>query len=252
VVSSAAPRQSGPACRRWDDDEVWIDRLRRDARAAGSDQADELGAITTEVLSRARAAGALSFAVTGSVAVNRRTWISDLDFYVVGPRPRLPFYDEEIDLYAVTPAEFRRRLEDGDDYLHWTLRFGLILHDRGPLRSALITVTRENLWPDPRPKAVQARRAAAMAIAILRTGDFDAAVEQSRIALSLAARWWLLAAGIFPRARSDLPDQLRAGEFAWLGEALRATIFERPDATELARALERLQSTLDVATLAAS
>jgi hypothetical protein len=244
-VSRAESSQSVTICRRWEDDQVWMDRLRRDARSALLYQTDELKSVTTEVLARARAAGALSFALTGSTALNRRTRISDLDFYVVGRRPRLPFSDEEIDLHAVAEDEFRRRLDTGDDYLHWTLRFGLILYDCGPLRSALVRVGRESLWPDPRLKGVQAWRATELAVAILRTGDLDAAVEQCRVAFSLAARWWLLSCGIFPRARSDLSQQLRDTRLEWLSEHLEATILERPDETALFPAVERLRATLD-------
>ena len=243
---TATARTSDPiASVRWDDDVVWDERLRRDAQVASLHQTDELRAITDDVLARALLAGARSFALTGSTAVNRRTHISDLDFYVVGNRPAVPFTDEEIDVYVVDVEEFERRLQLGDDYLHWTLRFGLILHDLGPLRAALERTSGDNLWPNPEAKAVQARKAAEMAAAILQTGDRHAAVEQCRIAFSLAARWWLLQAGEFPRARRDLPVQLRPTRLRWLGDALAATIFDAPDEQELATTLDRLRSVLN-------
>jgi hypothetical protein len=205
-----------------------------------------LWSITCEVLAAALDVHALSFAVTGSTAVDRRTRVSDVDFYIVGKRPEsLPESDEELDVYAIEVKDFERRLGCGDDYLQWTLRFGLILHDVGPFRWAVRRVSREGLWPDPRPKRVQARRAAHMASAILGTGDYDAALEQSRIAFTLAARWWLLDHGEFPRARSDLPGQLFGTGLPWLGDALWGTIFERPTTAVLAWGLERLQRELD-------
>ena len=63
-----------------------------------------------------------------------------------------------------------------------------------------------------------------MAIEILASGDDDAAREQCRIAFSLAARWWLLASGEFPKARMDLPEQLAPTPLAWVGDALHSTI----------------------------
>lgn len=228
----------------WENPAAWRHRLRSDAIAVRH-QTDELRRITSEVFAGAVDRGALSFAVTGSTALGRRTHVSDVDFYVVGKRPDLPDSDEEIDIYAVDAKEFERRLETGDDYLHWTIRFGLILHDVGPFRWALRRTAREHLWPDPRPKAIQARRAAEMASAILWTGDHDAAVEQSRIAFSLAARWWLLRCGEFPRARSDLPDQLSETAFSWLGDALRRSILAQPSRLELGWALQRLQDALN-------
>lgn len=245
IVRAAIASERDPiATVLWEDDRVWAERLRRDAQFASRRQTPNLRAITNDLLGRAVHAGARSFALTGSTAVDRRTRISDLDFYVIGDRPDIPFTDEEIDVFAVGVEEFERRLNLGDDYLHWTLRFGLILYDSGPLRSALTRTARESLWPDPEVKAVQARRAAEMAAAILQTGDWGAAVEQCRVAFSLAARWWLLEAGEFPRARRDLPDQLRRTPLAWLGDALEATIFEAPQECELDAALQRLHGVL--------
>lgn len=152
----------------------------------------------------------------------------------------MPESDEELDLYAIELKQFRRALVEGNDYLHWTLRFGLVLHDSGPLRWAHEKMMREGLWPDPARKAEQAMRALQLAHAITLTGDHDAAVEQARIAFSLAARWWLLMHDIFPGARRDLPEQLSGTPLAWLGEALTATIFEDPSVDSLLPQIERL------------
>lgn len=244
MLGSTLPYSIGALDRRWDDDAVWEQRLRDDRETAARHQTPELQAITDELLSRAITGRASSFALTGSTALDRRTRVSDLDFYVVGAKPAAPRVDEEIDLFAVDPDEFKHRLSSGDDYLHWTLRFGLILHDDGPIRWALLKTVREKLWPDPAIKAVQARRAVEMAFAILRSGDHSAAVEQCRIAFSLAARWWLLRHGEFPRARRDLPDQLSSSSKQWLGDALLGTIFEDPRDADLEHALERLQAVL--------
>jgi hypothetical protein len=239
-----AMQNTAYAAREGDHAAAWRSRLRRDALAARR-QTDELRRITSDVLAAAVDAGVSSFAVTGSTALNRRTPVSDVDFYVVGGRPDLPDSDQELDVYAIDVGQFERRLDSGDDYLHWTLRFGLILHDRGPFRWAFQRVAREHLWPDPEPKWRQACRAAERASAILRTGDHDAAMEQCRIAFSLTARWWLLQCGAFPRARADLPEQLSQTAFSWLADVLQRTIFAAPSPVELADALQRLQRALD-------
>ncbi len=54
--------------------------------------------------------------------------------------------------------------------------------------------------------------------------DQDAAQEQVRTALSLAARAQLLAAGISPGARDELPQQLGELGLYYVGEALASTI----------------------------
>lgn len=231
--------------RHWDDDAAWAARLSQDREWAARRQTSKLRALTDETLARSRAAGAVSFVLTGSTALERRTKLSDLDFYVVGPRPALPSTDEDLDVYAVDLAGFKHRLAKGDDYLHWTLRFGLILYDAGPLRWALGRTADDNLWPDVTAKAVQARRAVGMAIEILATGDGDAAVEQCRIAFSLAARWWLLESGEFPRARMDLPEQLAQTPLSWLGEALRSTISDEASRPHLPEVAAELKDLLD-------
>jgi hypothetical protein len=223
----------------WDDDRVWEKRLREDMRAARSLAADDLKTITADVVARAVECGALSIALTGSTALNRRHSDSDLDFYIVGERPQVPCHAQEIDVYAVSVAGFADRLRSGNDYLHWTLRYGLIVHDRGPFRWALRTAARERLWPDPQPKAIQARQSVELARAILLSGDHDAAVEQCRTAFSLVARWWLLKSGFFPRSRTDLPEQLRGTSLTWLGETLVRTIFDDPSEPELIAAVEQ-------------
>lgn len=222
----------------------WSERLVRDARVAHQHQPPALRAVTESVLACAQDSGALSFALTGSTALDRRTSVSDLDFYVVGSRHALPESDEELDLYAIELDDFQKALIEGDDYVHWTLRFGLILYDSGPLEWAHETARRENLWPDPAPKARQALRALGLAHAVTMSGDHGAAVEQARIAFSLAARWWLIAHNVFPRARRDLPEQLSWTPLAWVGEALWKTIFDDPSDDALMKQIARLSRLL--------
>jgi hypothetical protein len=59
---------------------------------------------------------------------------------------------------------------------------------------------------------------------MVASGDQDAALEQVRTALSLAARARLLHAGVFPGARDELPQQLADLGLPDVGEALASTI----------------------------
>lgn len=223
----------------------WQDRMAVDRRLAVANQTAELRAISDEIQRRALTSGALSFAITGSTAVDRRTRVSDLDFYVVGKPIDLPFADVELDVYVISERDFVDRLTAGDDYAHWTLRFGLILHDTGPMRDALAHVRAHRLWPDPSVKADQTARALDLCRSILETRDYDAAVEQCRITFSLAARWWLLREHVFPRARADLPGQLAGTALEWLGDPLRATIYGEPEDRMLLQAVARLGRVLE-------
>lgn len=82
-------------------------------------------------------AGALAFAVTGSTARGRRSEISDLDYYVIGPR--LPHDDliEDVDVFAIDEVGLWRKLSEGDDFVQWTLRYGCVIFDSGILHAAM-------------------------------------------------------------------------------------------------------------------
>jgi hypothetical protein len=57
-----------------------------------------LRTITDTVLRRALEAGAETFALTCSTARNCQSAISDLDYHVVGPRPRTDDLHAEVDV----------------------------------------------------------------------------------------------------------------------------------------------------------
>ena len=219
------------------DAEMWASRLLGDRRRAAQHQAAELAQITAAVESRARRLGAAALVLTGSTARGARSDVSDLDYHVIGARPDLGDLPAEIDLYCDEPAEFLAKLEHGDDFAHWTLRHGCVLFDSGALREAAVYATGRDLWPDPERKLRQARRTLDFAEQLLGSGDCAAALEQVRGALSLTARWWLLAHDVFPLARAELPAQLIGTNQPALARALEATIHEHPDPASLAASL---------------
>jgi hypothetical protein len=77
---------------------------------------------------------------------------------------------------------------------------------------------------------------------LLVSGDHAATLEQVRGALSLTARWWLLAHDVFPLARAELPVQLTRINQPALARALRATIHDRPRAEDLGAFLAATRS----------
>lgn len=219
------------------DAELWASRLLVDRRRAACHETAELARITAEVEFRARRSGAAALVLTGSTARGRRSAVSDLDYHVIGAFPDLCDMPAEIDLYCDEPAEFIAKLERGDDFAHWTLRHGCVLFDSGALREAAARAVDRDLWPDPERKLRQARHTLDFAERLLASGDRGAALEQVRGAVSLTARWWLLARDVFPLARAELPGQLcELNQFA-LARALATTIHERPDPTSLAASL---------------
>jgi hypothetical protein len=185
------------------------------------------------VVDRARAAGAASLILTGSTARSSRTPISDLDYHVIGPRFTTHDLPEELDLRIVTPTRFRELLDAGDDFTHWSLRFGRVIFDDGTVAAGVDRLERERLWPDVVRKRSQAERSLRTARAMVDSGDHDAAVEQVRTALTLTARWRLLAAGQFPLSRSELPGQLHEEGLSALAGALSAAIHGVPSLEHL-------------------
>jgi len=108
--------------------------------------------ITAAVVERSLALGASAVALTGSTARRRRTAISDLDYHVIGRRPDVSDLPAEVDIVATAAERFRDRLLEGDDFAQWTLRFGCVLYDAGPMRDGVRLILEANLWPDAQRK----------------------------------------------------------------------------------------------------
>lgn len=110
---------------------AWAAKVAQDRAIAARHQTPQQRAITDTLCHRAIEAGAEAFALTGSTARNRRTYSSDLDYHVVGPRPRHTDLEDEVDVYVGDADRFWSKLRAGDDFVQWTLRFGLIFSTRG-------------------------------------------------------------------------------------------------------------------------
>jgi predicted nucleotidyltransferase len=224
----------------------WQRRLCRDRERAERCQTKAQRVITAAVLERSLALGASAVALTGSTARGRRTAISDLDYHVIGPRPDVSDLSAEVDIVTTAAERFRDRLLDGDDFAQWTLRFGCVLYDTGPMRDGVDLVLGASLWPDPRRKLsrlVEHRRELER---LVRVGDEDAANDQLRAMLTTAARGMLLMAGVFPLARDELAGQLESAGYPRLASELRSTIHSKlrlPDISEAMTILDRSLST---------
>lgn len=233
------PTRSGLAAIRPPDSRMWESRVSRDRERAAANQPEGLLWITREIEALSHDLGAHSLVLTGSTARDRRTRVSDLDYQVIGKRPDIGGLPAEIDLYADEPDAFLAKLFKGDDFAHWTLRYGCVLFDDGALRQAAVAAIEHDLWPDSQRKLRQARRAIDFSRRLSETGDYPALLEASRGALSLAARWWLISHGVFPLARDELPQQLVETDQAKLARALEETIHRRPPIAAIASWLDQ-------------
>jgi hypothetical protein len=136
---------------------MWEDRLRFDRRRAERHQSPAVAAITEAVDRRGRELGAAAIVLTGSTARGKRTRVSDLDYHVIGASPDIRDLPEEIDLYCDEPSELLAKLRAGDDFAHWSVWYGCILFDSGPLRSAARYVAECDAWPDAAGSCVRRR-----------------------------------------------------------------------------------------------
>jgi hypothetical protein len=219
-------------------DVPWGTRVREDGLRASALQTRAQREATETILERALAAGAEAVVLTGSTVRARRTASSDLDFMVVGERPGFSGIDEDVDVYAAGADAFWKRLVAGDDYIQWTLRFGCVLHDDGILQAASRYIEEKGLEPSAERKLIQADRGLSLARLVLESGDIEAAREQTRAALTTVARWLLIANGVFPLARDELPDQVLELGYPNLAAALDRLIHAVPCDDELRTGLE--------------
>ena len=115
----------------------------------------------------------------------------------------------EVHLQQESRAKFLRRLEEGDDYPGWALRYGIPLSDPDGWWAMQMAAERENPhWPDWFPKVEHARKRMRMTAALLEIGDYEAASEELMLATSHVARATLIRQGVFPLSRPELPSQL--------------------------------------------
>jgi hypothetical protein len=222
-------------------DQIWGERLSDDQQALGQNLSSDLMAIVKQIEERARDANALALILTGSTARRRRTEVSDLDFHVIGnERLDHAVLPVDIEIYRDEKRRFGEKLEDGDDFAHWSVRFGRIVFDRGGvIREAAEEVAGRDLWPDPDRKMRQASEALRWAEEFADSGDYGPTLEYSRTALSLVARGLLLQDDVFPLSRDEIPTQLRDRGFDVLAADLQRTIHTRPEVAELQEALKR-------------
>jgi len=227
--------------------------LRFDRERAAANQSAELTAITAVAIERARDAGAAAMVLSGSTARGRRTGVSDVDYHVIGASSlRVTDLPADIDLYADEVDRFWTKLRKGDDFAHWSVWYGCLLFDSGVIREAVTYVAEHDAWPDPDRKLRQARNALEFAEQIVESGDYGAALEQTRGALSLVARWELLSSDVFPLARDELAGQLEQLGQVRLAVDLRRSIRERPSLDDLRNALSHARAITDANVAAAA
>jgi hypothetical protein len=214
---------------------AWEQRGRADRDSAHRRIPDRLRSLHDAVVGRARKAGAHSLILSGSTARGRRTEISDLDYHLIGDTIPTRDLSTELDLHVVSPEKLRAEILEGDDFVQWSIRFGLLLFDDGTVLDAARLLVDERPWPDFERKAEHATKSLDLARRVVETGDSDGGLIQVRTALSLTARAYLLSIGQFPFSRAELPNQLAAAGRPEAAAALEACIYGEPSLEALAK-----------------
>ncbi len=152
----------------------------------------------------------------------------DCLYIYTGDRPHFPAAPVEVDLRGFKAEEVERLIEQGNDLLVWSIRFGISICERDNCWTSLKRRWNEKLpFPSQEIAETRAARAERLFIDLRESGDVDAALEQLVAVLTHRARAALLRAGVFPASRPELPGQLRQIDEVGLAEALAAAIAER-------------------------
>ena len=166
-----------------------------------------------DAISRAGLSETATVVVIGSAARDAMNGRSDIDILVLNDDKDCRIQLErpgQIHLQQESRSRFLKRLEAGDDYPGWTLRFGIPIRDPdGWWAERVADELEAPHWPDWRPKVDHAKKRMNMALELLEIGDVEASSEELMFAASHFARAILLKQGVFPLSRPELPAQLR-------------------------------------------
>ena len=176
-----------------------------------------------------QAAAILAIVASGS-AVRDVALSDDLDLVLVYSkvRPTLPRAPIGVDLQQHEADEVPQKLAKGHDLLSWAVRFGQPLFEREQWWSRLRADWIDRLsLPSAAEARKRARRAQQLHEEMQSLGDHDAASENYVSMLTQLARATLSDAGILPRSRPELADQLRRIGEAPLADRLTEALAHR-------------------------
>lgn len=179
----------------------------------------------------------LCVVLIGSVARGTETSQSDLDLLVLSNADIVvPRTDPQLHVQFVKEDSFVERLQSGDDFAAWCIRFGVpMIPSDAWLALAKSPVA--NVWPDWRRKVTHAARRLLMAASMIDVADKEAAAEELLYAASHTARAILLKNQVFPLSRPEMIQQLREhGTHQPLAEILKQLIYENATEHDLRRA----------------
>ena len=148
----------------------------------------------------------------GSTIRQRIHQRSDFDLLIVYEGDHRPRFNApiEVDVRRYSVRELDRKLKERDEILCWALKYGVVVFDPDGVWQRLAAKVGDNVpLPSLSDADSRGRRSLERAVEMLKSRDEDAADDLVLAALTQIARRNLIAAGIFPASRPELPAQLR-------------------------------------------
>jgi len=173
----------------------------------------------------------------GSAARRCRTEASDIDILFIAKEnvaslPVLPGFHVKF----ASEVDFVRRLQAGEDFEAWCVRYGVTLLDRGIWERTKASFA--GVWPRWETKVVHGIGRLFLASDLSAMGDDPAAQEELIFVLGHIARGLLLKNGVFPLSRPELAQQVKElgyPQLAALHERLRVAV--QPSKTDISLGL---------------
>ena len=185
---------------------------------------------TRQAVEHARSKAAIMTIVATGSAVRDVRSSDDLDLVLVfvSHRPALARPPASVDLRQYEQADVEPRLAEGHDYLSWTVRFGRALFERDSWWTRLRDEWNGRLSLPPVAQSLdRAGRARHYFEEMSAAGDTSAAAEFELSMLTHLGRATLSRAGVFPKSRPEMPDQLRGVGDEELADRLSAALADR-------------------------
>ncbi len=165
---------------------------------------------TLAELRRVDRLGQATVVLIGSMAREAATEKSDIDLLVVSP-DSLPRFKvtPRAQIVRTTRVDFLDRMECGDDFPQWAVRYGKVISDESHWWGEVKNNPALQKWPDWRRKRDQVRERLRFATPLRESGDLEHAREELLLAARHLARTILLKERVFPLSQPELPAQLR-------------------------------------------
>lgn len=177
----------------------------------------------------------LAVILIGSFARGMATSQSDVDLLLIADTTvAVEHTASALHVQSFSTKEFRSKLQDGDDFALWSIRYGIPVVSSN-IWNSLIARPEASRWPDWKRKIGHSLRRLVLGAEMLRIGDTDAAREELLYAASHVGRAILLRENVFPLSRPEMITQLKEVRQDALSGVMNVLVYGDPTVNELRR-----------------